>query len=615
MNSQQTRLTLCGLALGVLLALLLAPQTRWLVWPQLMPGLISDAQSRQRFVQAHPNDYPVQLGAQPTDSAGYSRSLVPRFPDNPSLRANLLRYETQVIVHTLNRPDSDGNLLLGKPDPPPNARRDSPPPTPAQLAAFDADAAAGERLDPDNAYFPFMRAIGLFAAHRDAAGLAAVRRAGTKTAWREYYEDEVKGKWAIMDGVYGHREAVAGSAIAAGLLFPQYAPLRAVARLVTVQAVEAEQVGRAEDGLALRRALARCGDLMRAESKSYIGTLVGIAIAAISHSRPGGAAPIKAEPGTPTSPESNDRLAQRRLDAYCEYVTRLGHPDAAQEARAQAAAGAQARHLSFDTFAFGSRLGDFARLETALVAGWVLAANLVLLLLVGGAAWGLGRLPRIRERRPLSAGATVGVWAVLLLSLTGLFFFHDTRPEEAGGAVLTVAVFLFVPLALLSVYAVLRPAFRRPFEQAALAGSVTLAVLGALTGLAAWETHGADTLVATVSQTLSLDGSDGSPNVQPTTQAQLLLGVAFGTALPLLLAIILGIVARVKRVPASAGLVGGFRAWTPPLACALAVLYGGLTLWTARQESAVNYGLERSLHGEGQYLAELTGKPWPGPVR
>lgn len=619
MNSQH-RLILIGLTLGILLALIVAPQTRWLVWPQLAPGLISDAQNRQRFVQAHPNDYAVQLGGQPEKPTltqlQYARSLVPRFPDNPSLRANILRYATQDL--SLNRPDSSGNLLSGKPDPPPNPRRDSPPPTPAQLAAFDADAAAGERLDPDNAYFPFMRSVGLFAAHRDAEGRAAVRRAGTETAWREYYEDEVEGKWAVMEGVYGHREAVAGSAVAAGLLFPHYAPLRAVARLVTVQAVEAEQAGRAEDGLALRRSLARCGDLMRAESKSYIGTLVGIAISAISRSRPGGAAAITAEPGASTSPDDNDRhdrLAQRRLDAYCDYVTRLGHPDAAREARAQAAAGEQARHLSLGAFAFGSPLGDFARLGIALGVGWVTAANLLLLLLLGFAAGGLGRLPGIGARRPLPAGASAGAWAVLLLTLAVLLCFHDTRPVEAGGAVVTVAVFLFVPLAFLSVGAVLRPAFRRPFGRAMLAGMVTLAVLGLLAALAAWQTHGLDTLVSVASQILAESPGDGMPPVQPTAQAQLLLGIALGAALPLLLAIVLGIAARIQRAPASAVLVTGFRAWTPQLACVLAILYGGLTLWTVRQESAVNYGLERSLHGEGQYLAQLTGKPWPGPVR
>lgn len=49
----------------------------------------------------------------------------------------------------------------------------------------------------------------------------------------------------------------------------------------------------------------------------------------------------------------------------------------------------------------------------------------------------------------------------------------------------------------------------------------------------------------------------------------------------------------------------------PPLVCALMLVYGGLTLWTVQQEARANYGSERSLHGEGQYLAEVTGQAWP----
>lgn len=629
MKSRQTRLTLLGLALGVLFALFLAPQTRWLVRPQLLPGLINDVQGRRQFVQDHRDDYLAQLAGAPpvsvsqnpaetqyADHLRYARSLVPRFPESASLRANILRYATQTI--RLNRPDSSGNLLSGKPDPPPDPKRDGPPPTPAQLAAFDVDAAAGERLDPNNAYFPFMRAVGLFAGRRDAEGLVAVTRAGTKTAWREYYEDEAEGGWRILDGVYGHREALGSMAISAGLLFPHYQLLRAVARLVTVKAVREEQAGRGEQGLALRRSVARCGDLMRAESHSYIGILVGIAISAVSRNRPGGAAPISLGPGAPASAEIYDRLAQKRLDAYCEYVTRLGHPDAAREARAQESAAEQVRHPAFDTFAFGTRLNSLTRLAVSLAAGWVLAANLLLLLLLVLAAWGLSRLPRICDRRPLPAGAAVGVWAVLFLSLVGVLGklgARDAGQEDVWGTVFTLAILGLIPLAAFSLYAVFQTAFRPILGRVMLAGLLTLAPLAVFTGLAAWQARGAEALLTSASQILPLSSSDGASNLQPNAQAQLLLGIAFGTALPLLLAVVLGIAARVKRVPASVGLVEGFRDWAPLLLFALTILYGSLTLWTVRQEDAVNYGLTRSLHGEGQYLAELTGKPWPGPVR
>ena len=205
-------------AASVLIVLLIAPPTRWLVRLQAFPGLVGGGPGRAGFVRDHPNDYQIQLGGQ-GDAPGqtpvqYARSLVPRFPDSPSLRANILRYATTDEVH-LKRPEEDMLLASAAPQTPagnsPGGSRDDPPDA-AALAAFDADAAAGERLDPDNAYFPFMRAVGLFAANRDAEGQAAVLRAGTKTAWREYYQDEVEGRWRSPSSRCA-RTTIAGPAI------------------------------------------------------------------------------------------------------------------------------------------------------------------------------------------------------------------------------------------------------------------------------------------------------------------------------------------------------------------------------------------------------------------
>jgi len=101
------RTTLAGLALGVLLALLLAPQSRWLVrWQLAFAGLTvgtpfseisTGEQQTQRAAAAHPADFPMQMAALPgRDSGSYVaslRTLTPRFGNNPSLYATLLRYE------------------------------------------------------------------------------------------------------------------------------------------------------------------------------------------------------------------------------------------------------------------------------------------------------------------------------------------------------------------------------------------------------------------------------------------------------------------------------------------------------------------------------------------
>lgn len=175
--------------------------------------------------------------------------------------------------------------------------------------------------------------------------------------------------------------------------------------------------------------------------------------------------------------------------------------------------------------------------------GWVLAANVLLLLLLGGLALGLGRLSPIRDR----------IAPPLIVSL-----------------------------------------------------GIGLAILLMLGGLAAWQMHGVAALAGTLTSTLV--GSDA-------TQGPLAVGLVLGAAFPLLLLLTSSIKALVKRLPLSVGLVEGFRDVAPPLGCALALLYGGLTLWTVHEESAVNRGLERAVHGEGQALAAQEGKTWPGVVR
>jgi hypothetical protein len=46
----------------------------------------------------------------------------------------------------------------------------------------------------------------------------------------------------------------------------------------------------------------------------------------------------------------------------------------------------------------------------------------------------------------------------------------------------------------------------------------------------------------------------------------------------------------------------------------LAVVYAPLLVVTAGQEQTMKEGLERTLKGEGRYLAELQGKAWPPQV-
>ncbi len=615
MNTPKTRLTLLGIACGILLALLLAPQTRWLVRMQLFPlSLLPghyDTQVRA-YVLAHPDDYQIQLAGMPDNSAAdpsanprlaYDRSLVPRFPNSASLRANILRYATAEEV-TLNR-DEDF-LLEGRPIPPHHADPLHPPLTPAHLADFDADAAVGERLDPDNAYFPFMRAFGLFAAHRDAKALAEVQRASTKHTWREYYDDEIEGRWRINDAVYGGREALSAGAVSASVLFPQYQHLRAVARIVVWKAILDEKAGRPEAGLAKREALGRCGEIMAVQSTTLIGNLVGMAINAISRSRPGGGLPLHWD-----SRLSGEQQLQKRLDIYCAYVTKIGHPEAAAEAQHDYQTWRQIHQVTsrIQDYAGGSRMSEFLHLGITLAAGWAVLPNLLNFFLLGLAAAGLSRLPQIQAKQPLPAGTAIGFWGVLLTALALLAVFIGSDASDFLLPAVLVALTLPVGFGLL---ALLLPRLRHPIGAGFASAAVTAVVIGFIALLIGWQVR--ESLGIMTSLSGSYTGGNwgiSGLSASQTALVQILLLIMIATAISLLFALIGSIVSRVKRVPVSVGLVNGFRSVMPPLVCALMLVYGGLTLWTVRQEAQANYGLARSLHGEGQYLAELTGQAWP----
>ena len=578
MNTSKTRLTLLGLAFGILLALLIAPQTRWLVrLPFLLPSVLPgrDDALRQKIVLAHPQDFQIQLAGQPSTSTltplEYDRSLVSKFPDSAALRAKILRDATTREIR-LHR-DED-NLLEGQSPTPFRPGPNDPAPSHAQIAAFDADAAVGERLDPSNAYFPFMRAVGLFASHRDAEGLAAVQRAAEKHVWNEYFSDEVEGRWRTNREIYGGQEALSAAAVSASVLFPQYEQLRHAARVVTYKALLDEQAGRTDAGLAKREAVMRCGELIEVQATTLIGNIVGGAIVGTAEVRPGGA------PSPPRVPHlTNEQRAQAFVERFCAYVTQIGHPEVAVQAQTDAQIWQQIHRAAAKANDRLLGVGFAALTRTAYAIGTdvTLLPNILSVFVLGLIAAGLGRLPRIQRREPLPAGAATGFWSVTSVGvLVGAIYMSD----PGGSFELFAALVALFPLAFVALVALFEPRFRRRLAVGLTAAAITLAVAGLFGILASW-------------------------------QALVLGWLALCLAVPALLVLIWSIAALVKHVLVSVKVVESFRAIMPPLVFALMLVYGGLTLWTIRQEARANYGLERSLHGEGQYLAQVTGQAWP----
>ncbi len=614
------RITLVGLAVGVLLALLIAPQSRWLVRYQFaLVGLTigrpfsevyAQEKKAQRVAAAYPNDFAMQMAALPGRDTGNFvaslRTLEPRFGSNPSLYALLLRFQcgnsdSTQGVHLARSEESElgtgGTYAI------------PPPPTPALLAAFDADAARGEQIDPSNAYFPLMRAVGLFAAHRDAEGLAAVQRASAEPVWNEYIADEVNGRLRLADSTYGHTPSISRIAIASSELYPQVGPLRSMARLVVVLAVHAELAGDRARGMQIRRALMQAGDLMRVQSTDYIGSLVGIAISAIAQANPGGDKVLQRTEHLTGAQKQGARLA-----AFAHYARQAGFPDDAARAEAQEAAGNTVRSI-------GKRGLDRTILNLHGVfplAAWWASGLLTLTNAFWLVVWGLvgtllSRLSSVRNRQPLPSasrwGATVAfALAVGIVAL--LAAQSDTWP----------AVALVMALGIAGAAAMGALTLRRGSEQrrqtlAAFAqafGMMALVLVG-IAFIAAWQTHCVFQSMQVGSGASELSGGGGRSN-EPSPLIAGLIAAGIGLIVPVVLAIVLSIRTRKRRVPVFAALADGFRAAALPLACLLVIGYGATALGTLRQEQQMDNGLRQMIRHEGRYYASLAGTMWPGPT-
>jgi len=137
--------------------------------------------------------------------------------------------------------------------------------------------------------------------------------------------------------------------------------------------------------------------------------------------------------------------------------------------------------------------------------------------------------------------------------------------------------------------------------------------LSGLWHLALWQSGGLTEITDALSS-LGLPSWDGDA-ARSQQQRAGWLALAAVSAAPLLLLLVSGIIALVRRAPFWVGLVQGFSSAALPAACLLTLLWGGLLLGTVRQEAAVNTQVWHSVHDEGPYLAAQVGRPWPGPVR
>ena len=423
---------------------------------------------------------------------------------------------------------------------------------PENLAAFDNDAANGERLDPDNAYFPLIRAAGLYEARRDAEAIAAIHRAGQKTRYEDYANSEFRPWTGSSRWRTGSGEPLRVRLWRQAFFFRNMLNCAASLAWATVSAVHAELNGNAEEGFAIRHDIMRAGALMRVQGHSLICNLVGIAITAIPTARPGGAAPAEKYTDNLTEQEKTQKFKDKR-EKYFAYLHSIGHEDEAHWAEAEMQAGAKAKEITRKIT--DSDTGPFSMGALRMVCIWW-AANLLtltnaigLLILGAAAAFAAAVSPgkRLKLWRGVFGLAVAGVFALWLMNVN-------------RGVTDWVAA---------------------PFQ-----------MVQAVSNL---ENQGA--------------------NYQSMEAAARIVALVLALAFPILMVVVIGIVSLTSKVPFCTGLGRGLRGLVLPVACVLFLLYSLLLVGTARHEATMSASLDSMVAHEGTLLASETGQEWPGPTR
>ena len=290
---------LLGVPFGVLLGVWVFAPVRFTLLSQLYFGLVEDSAPWLRSLDTQhtlreaprldavagsaPTDYLLQVGRatalattsglrgvatrpsaqglrdQPpdNDSTLLRLTVLGRdFPQTPGAYAHLIRY---MMVERVRIERAE----LAPPLPENAAPPRSVPARFRDVRLMEWALASGERLDPDNAFWPMMRAVTYFAVLRDAEALEELRRAGQKTRWDAYLYEEVLGQWRLYTLAYGDHGAAQKIGPLSLLAFPHLGEMRKAGAMARWLADAQEKAKHPQEALRIRRASVRAGYLLR----------------------------------------------------------------------------------------------------------------------------------------------------------------------------------------------------------------------------------------------------------------------------------------------------------------------------------------------------------------
>ena len=306
---------------------------------------------------------------------------------------------------------------------------------PDAIARMRTDCARGEKLDPDNAFWPLMMTSVYLAAHEDAQAFTALSRAVSKPVWREYVQDEVAMHRMYAEFNFGEQGYLGEFVRQSSILFPHYAQLRGLSRALVGQAILLEQAGRTQDALKMRTALRKVSYRISVESTSDIGSLVGIAMHSISTGGINGIPPIKAKSGKDGTTDASRKAATLgNIHRYRDHARVVGQPGEATAAMRDFDKLTDYRErMMLGTESDWEKL--YGNVQQSLVgAGGVLAASmniawLMLLGILASVVIRLSPLGRGGRLAPGPAAAIIGATTVLIWSVSAYVVTVFVNPQ------------------------------------------------------------------------------------------------------------------------------------------------------------------------------------------
>lgn len=505
-------LTILLASLGTVLLL---PATDWLARLELKgaigitnPAMASNAalnKSTQAVAAAHPGDFDIAYAAtlrqagplMNASNTGVTEGtsiqvperlevLKERFPNQPELYAHQLRYW------------SLGPLRLSHRDPE-NKKPNQPAETVAAVWGRAEQAAIqGERIDPDNSYFPLMKAIALFAQDKDTEAYEALHVAANASVYNDYIWQEATSFWKLTDTMNGQTGSLPKMAQMAAILFPHYTQFRTAAKVAAAEATRREKAGDSANAVRIRHDLSLIGLRIRDQGKAMITNLIGIAIFHLAAQGSPGWAEIADR--NLTEEQRNEKVIERG-QRYVAYLKSIGATDEARSYEIGLWSSTQAKKLvrqvtQDQVSGWNKLLFNTIKAGISQTVGALLLTNMGWLLLLGAGAVLLCHTRGIRTGEGLPLLVHLAIWGTVigiaiataylqaqgtnpiqnLLSLSA----STSTPEGGAGVIapflLMVALSFPIPLLTLLVLAI-RAKIKRERTEVAIARGMRVVTL------------------------------------------------------------------------------------------------------------------------------------------